>query len=75
MLNVVIKGENERMYKAGRIKGTHIEKLRGESKKSTCLLGCGIKSIQPIFNIEISFYQSKANLDVKILYMVESLII
>ena len=34
-----------------------------ESKKFTCLAGCEIKSIRPIFKTEMVIYQSKANLD------------
>ena len=37
------------------------------SNKLMRLAGCGIKSAWPIFKIETSIYQSKANLDVKIL--------
>ena len=36
-------------------------------KKFTLLLGCGVKSIGPIFKTEILIYQSKANLDEEIL--------
>ena len=37
-------------------------------KKFTHLAGYGIKSMQLIFKTEISIYQSKANLDEKILF-------
>ena len=33
-----------------------------------CLVGCGIKSLRPIFKAEMSIYLSKANLDVKIFF-------
>ena len=33
-----------------------------------CLVGCYIKSIGPIFKTELLIYQSKANLDEKILF-------
>ena len=39
-----------------------------ESKKFRCLAGCGIKSMRPIFKTEMFIYQSKANLDEKILF-------
>ena len=32
------------------------------------LEGCGIKRVWPIFETKVLFYQSKANLDVRILF-------
>ena len=40
----------------------------GSVKKSASLVGCGIISASLIFKIEMSIYQMKANLDVKILF-------
>ena len=37
-------------------------------KKFWRLAGCGIKSMRPIFKTEMLIYQSKANLDEKILF-------
>ena len=37
-------------------------------KKFTRLAGCGIKSMWPIFKTEMLLDQSKANLDLKILF-------
>ena len=42
--------------------------LSGESKKLTRVVDCEIKSMRPIFKTEILIYQSKANLDGKILF-------
>ena len=41
--------------------------LFGESKKFTRLAGYGIKSMRPIFKTKVLIYQSKANLNGKIL--------
>ena len=39
--------------------------MPGDSKrKSARLMGCGMKSMQPIFKTEMLIYQAKANLDV-----------
>ena len=40
----------------------------GVRKKFTRLVGCGIKSMGPIFKTEMLIYQSKANLDENILF-------
>ena len=41
----------------------------GESKKECRRLeGCGVKSVRPIFKTEMLIYQSKVNLDEKILF-------
>ena len=37
-------------------------------KQFTCLVGCEIKSMLPIFKTRMLIYQSKTNLDVKILF-------
>ena len=37
-------------------------------RKFTGLMGCGIKSMWPIFKTEILIYQSKTNLEVKIVF-------
>ena len=42
--------------------------IPGESKKFRRLGGCGIKSILAIFKTSILTYQSKVNIDVKILF-------
>ena len=41
--------------------------LPGESKQVYAFFGCGIKSMKPTFKTEMLIYQSKANLDEKIL--------
>ena len=41
---------------------------RVSRKSSTRLMGCEIKSMRPIFKTEMLIYQSKANLDEKILF-------
>ena len=41
---------------------------RVSKKKFTSLQGCGVKSMRPIVETSMLIYQSKANLDVKILF-------
>ena len=50
-------------------RSTSIDTLPGESKQEfTNLAGNGTKSMLPIFKIEVLIYESKANLDQKILF-------
>ena len=42
--------------------------LPGKSKKLIRLVGCGIKSMRLISQTEMLIYQSKANLDEKVLF-------
>ena len=44
------------------------DNIPDEAKKVTHLVVCGIKSMKPIFKIEILFFQSKTNLDKDILF-------
>ena len=43
-------------------------KYRTSQKMFTCLAGNGIKSMKPILKTDMLIYQSKANLDEKILF-------
>ena len=43
-------------------------KIQASQNKFTRLVGCGIKSMGPIFKTKMLIYQSKANLNVKILF-------
>ena len=45
-----------------------IQSIPDESKTFTRLMGCGIKIMQPIFKSKIRIYQSKAELDEKVLF-------
>ena len=43
-------------------------KYRVSQKKFRCLEGCGIKSMRPIFKTKMLIYQSRVNLDEKVLF-------
>ena len=42
--------------------------IQGESKKVYAFRSCGIKSMRPIFETKVLIYQSRADLDEKILF-------
>ena len=50
------------------LNGSQKAEVPGDSKEIYAFGCCGIKSMWLIFKTKVSIYQSKANLDVKILF-------